>query len=161
MVVKENFSSFLVLNKRLKFAWVGMWVLPQVMLWFARSWWIRVCTLSEACLGIACKIMVRVILSLGITCRRKTWTIARWNMWSLGRLDWATIWVYLIATFCKGLISEPAFEWKTIWALPFPRLCVTCIEWSIFPKSDVSDPFEVCWHGCEACGFHLEDHDES
>lgn len=34
-------------------------------------------------------------------------------------------------------------------------------EWLILPESYVGGPIEVCGHGCEACGFRMENHDES
>lgn len=32
--------------------------------------------------------------------------------------------------------------------------------WAILPESNMDDPIEVRWNGCETGGVHLEKHDE-
>lgn len=58
----------------------------------------------------------------------KIWMMVSWSMQNLGRLDWTTRWVYLIATSCKGLTSGPSFVWRSIWVLPVRGIYITCVR---------------------------------
>ena len=53
-------------------------------------------------------------------------TMEVWSMWSLGRSDSRIMWVYLIATFYKGLINGHNFVWKTFWVLSYHVICFIC-----------------------------------
>ena len=66
MAVKGNFRSLLMQTRKLRFVWVGMWVLRLVMLCHGRNWGMRDCTLFNAWLSIAWRTTRMSILSLFI-----------------------------------------------------------------------------------------------